>query len=535
MIKANVYNRKLMVENFTVSDSVRFDTVSFTFPETWEGYTKTAVFKTESGQTINVILDKTNPLCIDGNECYIPHEVLKAPHFYLSVFGVLGESVATTTQETVKVLQSGYAEGDEPSEPTPTEYQQIIKLVDQTKSIAQSVRADADNGAFNGEKGEKGDKGDKGDQGIQGIQGEKGEPGDITEEYARRIFAPVIRNSASGKILSIKDVSQEYPNLDIRLVAHNLIQQPYYSVQQTVDGITFAVYADGGLGVNGICNGQASFIFASQLMLSAGTYTYKFTDTPQDGIKGYITTGEQEYRSEDSICFTVENDTAVDIGVLVENGTELQNLVIEPKLVLSDFSSVTLKKLGKNLATAEQVYEGCDLYQVVEYDGRQCVRFLDNKTIQWQGIKFKENTQYTVSFDARVVKREAKEGNSGLLYFYYSDGTSSCITASRNSVWTHYTQASTKGKTVVSIGTGNYNYVNYNYIDTASFQLEEGSVATEYEAYAGQDFTPSIEGKIEIIEPLSTNTIFMTDTANIDINATYNADTKLYIDSKLNQ
>ena len=44
MIKANIYNKKMMVENHTVSDSVKFDTVEFTFPEDWNGYTKTAVF-----------------------------------------------------------------------------------------------------------------------------------------------------------------------------------------------------------------------------------------------------------------------------------------------------------------------------------------------------------------------------------------------------------------------------------------------------------------------------------------------------------
>ena len=51
------------------------------------------------------------------------------------------------------------------------------------KEIAQSVRADADSGKFDGEKGEKGDKGDKGEQGIQGIQGEKGDDGKDGADY----------------------------------------------------------------------------------------------------------------------------------------------------------------------------------------------------------------------------------------------------------------------------------------------------------------------------------------------------------------
>ncbi len=187
MIKANIYDKKLFIENLTVSDSVKFDTVKFTFPDSWNGYTKTAVFKTEDGEILNVVLEADNPLCLNDNECYIPYEVIKSPRFYLSVFGVFGDSIATTTQVEVPVLQSGYAAGDEPKEPTPTEYQQLINLTSSTKEIAESVRNDADNGVFKGEKGDKGDqgiqgikgdKGDKGDIGPQGIQGEKGERGE---------------------------------------------------------------------------------------------------------------------------------------------------------------------------------------------------------------------------------------------------------------------------------------------------------------------------------------------------------------------
>lgn len=196
MIKANIYDKKLFIENFTVSDSVKFDTVKFTFPDSWNGYTKTAVFKTEGGKIFNVVLDMANPLCVNKNECYIPYEVIKSPCFYLSVFGVLGESVATTTQVRVPVLQSGYEDGDIPSEPTPTEYEQIINLVNDTKQIAQSVRDEADNGLF---KGDKGDIGPQGPQGIQGDKGEKGDKGDKGEDaIIDQTFNSASTNAQSG-------------------------------------------------------------------------------------------------------------------------------------------------------------------------------------------------------------------------------------------------------------------------------------------------------------------------------------------------
>ena len=128
MIKATIYDKKLTVENCTVSDGVKFETVQFEFPKEWDDFEKTVIFKNEDGTQLNVVLDEYNELCIAPNQCYIPHEVLKAPCFYLSVFGICGDSVATTTLCKVNVLQSGYGEGEEPEEPTPTEYMILFSI-----------------------------------------------------------------------------------------------------------------------------------------------------------------------------------------------------------------------------------------------------------------------------------------------------------------------------------------------------------------------------------------------------------------------
>lgn len=157
MVKANIYEKELFIEGCAISDSVKFDTVQFSFPESWESYEKTVVFSNDAGTQLNVLLNSQNPLCVGKEECYIPHEVLKTPGFSISVFGIKDDSVATTTKKFVKVIESGYALGDEPSEPTMTAYQQIINLSNQALNIAQSVRQDADNGVFKGEKGDAGE------------------------------------------------------------------------------------------------------------------------------------------------------------------------------------------------------------------------------------------------------------------------------------------------------------------------------------------------------------------------------------------
>lgn len=164
----------------TVSDSVNFEKIKFKFPESWNGYTKNAVFRNGS-TVVNVVLDESSELCTGEDECYIPYEIIKSPLFTVSVFGINGDSVATSVRASVKVRQSGYELGDLPADPTPTEYQQLIGITEEAKAIAQSVRDDADNGAFKGEKGDTGPQGiqgEKGDTGIQGPSGPKGDKGD---------------------------------------------------------------------------------------------------------------------------------------------------------------------------------------------------------------------------------------------------------------------------------------------------------------------------------------------------------------------
>lgn len=222
MIKADILeNGEIKVYNNTVADSVMHEIISFNFPDCWSGYTKTAVFG--NGETLlNVILNGDNRLCTGKDECYIPYEVIKSPEFTISVFGTLGESRITTTKAIVNVINSGFADGASPSDPSPDVYEQLIniaketkeladktkQLSDEAKQIADSVRNDANRGVFKGEKGDKGpqgekgdkgdtgdpftyedftpeqlaslkgEKGDKGDTGAQGLQGEKGNKGD---------------------------------------------------------------------------------------------------------------------------------------------------------------------------------------------------------------------------------------------------------------------------------------------------------------------------------------------------------------------
>lgn len=98
-----------------VADSLNYLTCKFTFSEEWNGLIKTAVFVSNTDEVFSTILA--------DDACSVPYEVIESPSFRVSVFG--GNRI-TTNIVTVNVTESGYMEGDTPSEPTPDVYTQIL-------------------------------------------------------------------------------------------------------------------------------------------------------------------------------------------------------------------------------------------------------------------------------------------------------------------------------------------------------------------------------------------------------------------------
>ena len=254
MIKVDILDDgNIVAYDNTIADSVMFEKISFSFPDTWNGYTKTAVFR-NSETTISVVLNNDSDLCTGENECYVPYEVIKAPQFTVSVFGVFGDSRATTPQVKITVIKSGYGEGDTPNEPTPTEYEQLIGLVNSTKEIAQSVRNDADNGVFNGEKGEKGDTGEAGAYyGTEAPQtaeypiwiNPEGEGYDIDRNYN-----PQSDNPQSGKAVAegLADLSTQIEG-EISSVSADIeqVQTDISTINTTLAGLLDVFYPIGSI------------------------------------------------------------------------------------------------------------------------------------------------------------------------------------------------------------------------------------------------------------------------------------------------
>lgn len=160
---------------------------------------------------------------------------------------------------------------------------------------------------------------------------------------------------------------------------------------------------------------------------------------------------------------------------------------------------------SKNLATAQDVYNS-DAYLETVYDGKTCIRMTSGKEHQSRPVRFKEKTQYTVSFDAKtVINSPSATANNIAFCFFYTDGSRSVVYSGKTDIkWTHKTLTSDKGKTVKSVGVYPLEYRLYTYIDVDSFQLEEGTVATSYTKVSWRETEPSYSSG-------STDTLYYVD------------------------
>ena len=373
---------RIVTYGTAVADSVLFEKIHFNFPAEWDGFAKTAVFT--NGETkISVVLNENGKLCTGENECCIPHEVIKAPAFTVSVFGVSGDKRATTQIAQVSVKPSGYGEGATPAEPTPTEYEQLVAIANSAEQLAQSVRSDADSGAFKGDKGEQGNKGDKGDTGAVGAKGDKGDKGDpgkdaVTDRaysptsenaqsgkavaealkaertYANNSFSGALRGSASGEAVRLTDVSPIEHEIKIKLTAEsnhsdfsgvtlkrygkNLLPYPYrnINIDYTFNGINYKVKSDGTVVLNGTANEQSYFVLAG-LVLNKGVYYLSGCPSGGEGSTYSIyfqydnfSYYKADYGSGVKIDINEKKNCAVVINI--GKNTTVSNLIFKPML-----------------------------------------------------------------------------------------------------------------------------------------------------------------------------------------------------------
>lgn len=174
MIRLSATKAELIItETETItSGAQRVFECTFTVNSDWNGLNRTAVFRAGT-KAVSVLLG-------DDNTAEIPWEVLQTAGITLRI-GLYGTNAAGEVLPTVwadaGMICTGAYLGDDAYPPTPGAYEQLVELAENAEKIAQSVRDDADKGAFDGEPGPVGPQGPEGPQGPTGPAGPQGERG----------------------------------------------------------------------------------------------------------------------------------------------------------------------------------------------------------------------------------------------------------------------------------------------------------------------------------------------------------------------
>ncbi len=492
MINVDIENNgQVVVYGTTITDSARSEKIHFNFPDSWNGYVKKALFK-NGEKTVGVFLNADKTICTGEDECFIPHEVIKAPQFTVSVFGVSGDSRVTSAEATIKVTESGYTKGDFPTNPSPTEYEQLLNIAAETKQIANSVRDDADSGAFKGDKGDtgpqgekgeaftyddftteqlaalKGEKGDKGDTGSQGIQGEKGDKGAQGIQGIQGEKGEKGDKGDKGDSFTYSDFTPE--------------QLAALKGEKGDSGEVSIAYANTA--------------FANALRMNKSGIVLKINDASP-----------------------IEHELKI-------------NLSSE---IITDFSSVRVSRYGNNFIDIEQIANDIiennpQKCEITELNGRRCLK-----------IGYMDFIRYTLPTSVKLYGLQLRTCNpmgytQSFLQYTKNDTGSSMyyVSAETSNEWkTVKLYFSDENQYLKEIYFYKEDTSKPIYIDLDSVMLETSKTPNEYEPYNCKTVTANSDGSVEGLTSVSPNMTIFTDTEGVTINCTYNADTKKYIDNKI--
>lgn len=243
----------------------------------------------------------------------IPHEVL-ADQGTVSIAAVAEhEDGVRVTTNAVCFYNDNTIYGEKETDPTPSEYMQVINAAEEAQKIAQSVRDDADNGKFNGTPGTDGApgkdgkaatiavgsvttgeagsaasvvnsgtesaavldftipagaKGEQGEKGPQGEQGPKGDKGDSGNDY---VLTDSDKSEIAASAAPLVDLSARTGRKTLDLSANSTFKNAYDL--STLETGAYDIYLDDpeGTGYLGFKRGgQTSFTRNNTVSVSQG-------------------------------------------------------------------------------------------------------------------------------------------------------------------------------------------------------------------------------------------------------------------------
>ena len=276
----------------------------------WKDCNKRAFFK---NKTTGV--EKAQTLGEDC-KCFIPHEVLSNPgYIMISTEGQKNADNDTfiITTNTVGFYNNATVHSGDETDPTPSEYMQVINAAEEAQKIAQSVRDDADSGKFNGAPGADGapgkdgkaatiavgsvttgeagsaasvvnsgtestavldfviPQGAKGEQGAKGPQGEQGPKGDKGDNGSDYVLTTTDKAEIAKQAAPLVDISARTGRKTLDLSDNTRHRSAYDLATLPAGTYDIVLQNDDELGYLGYKrDGQTSFTRNNTLSVSQG-------------------------------------------------------------------------------------------------------------------------------------------------------------------------------------------------------------------------------------------------------------------------
>lgn len=129
-------------QEIIASGDSNFDSCTFKFDESWDGFVKTAVFYQDKSNVQYMVLE-------DDDTCMIPAAaMIRAGRMYIGVFGIKDTAVVTSTLVTVDIKEGAISGDTVSTEPTDdvflaiiAQYQRIAELMRKYEETARQFNA----------------------------------------------------------------------------------------------------------------------------------------------------------------------------------------------------------------------------------------------------------------------------------------------------------------------------------------------------------------------------------------------------------
>lgn len=179
-------------------------------------------------------------------------------------------------------------------------------------------------------------------------------------------YANALKGSASGEMVSIKDISPLEHKINVELSSKNLIPYPYANTTKTESGITFTINDDGTITIDGTSTANIKFNLTNEFEFKIPKGSYVISGGATSCSLVLRTTNSQFIDVVGSAkSFTiVDNEEIRDIYLYITAGKTFSNVVIRPLLGKDttvytpyvDVSKAKLYKTGKNLISYPYVH-----------------------------------------------------------------------------------------------------------------------------------------------------------------------------------